>query len=336
MGLFDRIKRAFTGGEVDTPEIALQEEKKLQLKAYDQGMEKTRQSFSSKINALMADFRAVDEDFFEDLEECFISADVGFDMTLAVTDAVRERVKLANARRPEEVKDVIVKTLVDIYEHQETAPEAMKMNPDGPSVFLFVGVNGVGKTTTIGKLARYYQNQGLSVILAAADTFRAGAIEQLEEWGRRANVPVVSGKAGGDPASVVFDALDRAEKEKIDIVLVDTAGRLQTKVNLMKELEKINRIIERKTKGPAQEVLLVLDATTGQNALIQAKQFQESVPITGMILTKLDGTAKGGVVLAVRQDMDIPVKFVGLGEKIEDLRVFDPEYYILGLIKDLL
>lgn len=336
MGLFDRLKRAFTGGEVASPEAPLQDEKKIELKAYDQGMEKTRQSFSSKINALMADFRAVDEEFFEELEECFISADVGFDMTLAITDAVRERVKLSNAKRKEDVKRVIVETLVDIYEGQETHSEAMTMNANGPSVFLFVGVNGVGKTTTIGKLAHYYQQQGKSVILAAADTFRAGAIEQLEEWGHRAKVPVVSGKAGGDPASVVYDALDKAEKEGIDIVLVDTAGRLQTKVNLMKELEKINRIIERKTQGPAQEVLLVLDATTGQNALIQAKQFQESVPITGMILTKLDGTAKGGVVLAIRQDMDIPVKFIGLGEGINDLKVFDAEYYMMGLLKDLL
>ena len=335
MGLFDRIKRAFTG-EDETQEAIKQDEKKVVLDAYDEGMAKTRQSFSEKINTFLADFRSIDEDFFDDLEETLISADVGFEMTLAITDALREEVKLKNARSTQAVKEAIVEKMVDIYEKGQAGLPTITENPNGPTVLLFVGVNGVGKTTTIGKLANSYKKAGKKVLLAAADTFRAGAIEQLKEWGKRADVFVVTGKAGGDPASVVYDAIKKAKEEHYDYLLVDTAGRLQTKVNLMNELAKINRIIEKGLGTPAQETLLVLDATTGQNALIQAKQFREAVPITSLILTKLDGTAKGGVILSIRHELDIPVKFVGLGEGIDDLRVFDPELYIMGLVKDLL
>ncbi|WP_025730060.1 signal recognition particle-docking protein FtsY [Atopobacter phocae] len=334
MGLFDRIKRAFTG---EDPAIQSQEKEpsRIQFDAYDEGMEKTRKSFSQKINELMADFRTVDESFFEDLEETFISADMGFEMTIAITDALRDEVKMKNAKNSQEVREVIVEKLVDIYEKGEHQSPTIKENPNGPTVLLFVGVNGVGKTTSIGKLAHNLKTEGHHVILAAADTFRAGAIEQLREWGNRTQTEVIFGEAGGDPASVVFDAIEHAQKNQADYVLVDTAGRLQNKVNLMNELEKINRIIERKLGHPAEEVLLVLDATTGQNALIQAKQFQSAVPLTGLILTKLDGTAKGGVILSIRHEMNIPVKYVGLGEQMGDLRAFDPELYMMGLIRDL-
>jgi len=334
MGLFDRIKRAFTGEEII--EETISDESKIVIEKYEKGMEKTRKSFSEKINELFAEFREVDEDFFDDLEETLISADVGFDMTLALSDVLRDEVKMKNVRTGEQVKNVIIEKMVEIYEKGESGlSTAIKENPDGPTVILFVGVNGVGKTTTIGKYAHKLKNEGKKVLLAAGDTFRAGAIEQLEVWAERVGVDVVTTNSG-DPAAVVFDALKRAEEEKYDYLLVDTAGRLQNKVNLMKELEKINRIIAREIPGGATETLLVLDATTGQNALIQAKQFKETTNVTGLILTKLDGTAKGGVILAIRQEMDIPVKFVGLGEGMDDLQVFDPEQYIYGLVRDLI
>ena len=336
MGLFDRIKRAFTG-EDPVVKQEVEKEQGIVLDKYDKGMEKTRKSFSDRINELFADFRTIDEEFFDDLEETFISADVGFEMTLAVTDALREEVRLKNASSAQDVKQVIIEKMVDIYEKGDTELEGLKKNASGPTILLFVGVNGVGKTTTIGKLAYQLKQQGNSVLLAAGDTFRAGAIEQLGIWGERVGVPVIKGREGGDPASVVFDAVKKAKEEQIDYLLVDTAGRLQNKVNLMKELEKINRIIERETGGAgADETLLVLDATTGQNALIQAKQFDETVNITGLILTKLDGTAKGGVILSIRHELDIPVKFIGLGEGVDDLQPFNPESYIYGLIKDVL
>lgn len=333
MGLFDRIKRAFTGEDVTQEPI--NEEKRIVIEKYDKGMEKTRKSFSEKINELFAGFREVDEDFFDDLEEVLISADVGFDMTLAISDVLREEVRLRNVRNGEQAKNVIVEKMVEIYERGETALPTINENPNGLTVILFVGVNGVGKTTTIGKYAHRLKNEGKKVLLAAGDTFRAGAIEQLEVWAERVDVDIVTSNAQSDPASVVFDALKQGKDGGYDYLLVDTAGRLQTKVNLMKELEKINRIIHREIEGGPAETLLVLDATTGQNALIQAKQFKETTNVTGLILTKLDGTAKGGVVLAIRHEMDIPVKFVGLGEGLDDLQVFDPEQYIYGLVKDL-
>lgn len=333
MGLFDRIKRAFTGEDVTTEPV--NEEKRIVIEKFDKGMEKTRKSFSEKINELFAGFREVDEDFFDDLEEVLISADVGFDMTLAISDVLREEVRLRNVRTGEQVKNVIVEKMVEVYEKGEVGLPTINENKNGLTVILFVGVNGVGKTTTIGKYAHKLRNEGKKVLLAAGDTFRAGAIEQLEVWAERVQVDVVTSDAHSDPASVVFDALKKGQKEEYDYLLIDTAGRLQNKVNLMKELEKINRIISREIPEGASETLLVLDATTGQNALIQAKQFKETTNVTGLILTKLDGTAKGGVILAIRQELAIPVKFVGLGEGMDDLQVFDPEQYIYGLVKDL-
>ncbi|UJF14927.1 signal recognition particle-docking protein FtsY [Jeotgalibaca sp. MA1X17-3] len=333
MGLFDRIKRAFTGEDVSQEPV--NEENRIVIEKYDKGMEKTRKSFSEKINDLFAGFREVDEDFFDDLEETLISADVGFEMTLAISDVLREEVKNKNVRTGEQVKNVIVQKMVEVYEKGATSLPTINENPNGLTVILFVGVNGVGKTTTIGKYSHLLKQRGKKVLLAAGDTFRAGAIEQLASWANHVGVDIVTSPAKSDPASVVFDALKKGQKENYDYLLIDTAGRLQNKVNLMKELEKINRIIEREVPGGTSETLLVLDATTGQNALIQAKQFKETTNVTGLVLTKLDGTAKGGVILAIRQEMDIPVKFVGLGEAMDDLQVFDPEQYIYGLVRDL-
>lgn len=339
MGFFDRIKRAFTGEEETiVQQTSEQEEKKIVFDEYEKGLEKTRRSFSERINDLFSSFEGVDDEFFDDLEEAFISADVGFDMTIALADALRDDERVLNARSPQAVKQAIVEHLVHIYEKGESA-NAIALAPkndNGPTVILFVGVNGVGKTTTIGKLAARLKQEGNKVLLAAGDTFRAGAVEQIGVWGQRIDVPVVEGAMGGDPAAVVFDAIQKAKEEQVDYLLVDTAGRLQNKVNLMNELEKIKRVIAREISGGAQEVLLVLDATTGQNALIQAKQFNETTDITGLVLTKLDGTAKGGVVLAIRHELNIPVKFVGLGEGVNDLKPFASDEYMYGLIKDLL
>ncbi|RCT63376.1 signal recognition particle-docking protein FtsY, partial [Enterococcus faecium] len=287
MGFFDKIKRAFTGEE-KTEEVEVQEK-------YDKGLEKTRKTFGERMNELFANFRTVDEDFFEELEETLIGADVGFETAIRITEALRQEVKLRNAKKSAEVQNAIIEKLVDLYE-AEGINEVNELNiqEDGLTVILFVGVNGVGKTTSIGKLAHQFKNEGKKVLMAAADTFRAGAIDQLVVWGERAGVEVVRGNAGGDPAAVVFDALERAKIEQADVLLVDTAGRLQNKVNLMNELEKIKRVIQRELPEAPQETLLVLDATTGQNAMVQAKQFKETTDVTGLVLTKLDGTAKGG------------------------------------------
>ncbi|EGP5047741.1 signal recognition particle-docking protein FtsY, partial [Enterococcus faecium] len=317
MGFFDKIKRAFTGEE-KTEEVEVQEK-------YDKGLEKTRKTFGERMNELFANFRTVDEDFFEELEETLIGADVGFETAIRITEALRQEVKLRNAKKSAEVQNAIIEKLVDLYE-AEGINEVNELNiqEDGLTVILFVGVNGVGKTTSIGKLAHQFKNEGKKVLMAAADTFRAGAIDQLVVWGERAGVEVVRGNAGGDPAAVVFDALERAKTEQADVLLVDTAGRLQNKVNLMNELEKIKRVIQRELPEAPQETLLVLDATTGQNAMVQAKQFKETTDVTGLVLTKLDGTAKGGIVLAIRNELHLPVKLVGLGEGIDDLEPFDP------------
>ncbi|MBG9983775.1 signal recognition particle-docking protein FtsY [Aerococcaceae bacterium DSM 111022] len=336
MGLFDRIKRAFTGEDAVVKEEIEKESSPIVFDKYDKGMEKTRKNFSDRIADLFSGFREIDEDFYEDLEEAFISADVGFNMTIALTDAIRDNIEEQNVTRMDDVKRVVIETMVRIYEQNESGTHELNTNPDGPTVILFVGVNGVGKTTSVGKIGYQLKQDGHKVLMAAADTFRAGAVEQLNVWGERLDIPVVTGPEQGDPASVVFDAVTQANKENYDYVLVDTAGRLQTKANLMKELEKIKRIIERENPNGVQEVLLVLDATTGQNALIQAKQFNEATEITGLVLTKLDGTAKGGVVLGVRYDLDIPVKYVGLGEQATDLQVFDAENYMFNLIKDVI
>ena len=329
MGFFDKIKRAFTGEE-KTEEVEVQEK-------YDKGLEKTRKTFAERMNELFANFRTVDEDFFEELEETLIGADVGFETAIRITEALRQEVKLRNAKKSAEVQNAIIEKLVDLYE-AEGINEVNELNiqEDGLTVILFVGVNGVGKTTSIGKLAHQFKNEGKKVLMAAADTFRAGAIDQLVVWGERAGVEVVRGNAGGDPAAVVFDALERAKIEQADVLLVDTAGRLQNKVNLMNELEKIKRVIQRELPEAPQETLLVLDATTGQNAMVQAKQFKETTDVTGLVLTKLDGTAKGGIVLAIRNELHLPVKLVGLGEGIDDLEPFDPNDFVVGLFKGLL
>lgn len=329
MGFFDKIKRAFTGEE-KTEEVEVQEK-------YDKGLEKTRKTFGERMNELFANFRTVDEDFFEELEETLIGADVGFETAIRITEALRQEVKLRNAKKSAEVQNAIIEKLVDLYE-AEGINEVNELNiqEDGLTVILFVGVNGVGKTTSIGKLAHQFKNEGKKVLMAAADTFRAGAIDQLVVWGERAGVEVVRGNAGGDPAAVVFDALERAKTEQADVLLVDTAGRLQNKVNLMNELEKIKRVIQRELPEAPQETLLVLDVTTGQNAMVQAKQFKETTDVTGLVLTKLDGTAKGGIVLAIRNELHLPVKLVGLGEGIDDLEPFDPNDFVVGLFKGLL
>lgn len=304
---------------------------------YDKGLEKTRKSFGERMNELFARFRRVDEDFFEELEETLIGADVGFDTAIKLTDSLRQEVKLKNAKKPAQIQNVIIEKLVGIYEAEGVNENnQINLQPDGLSVILFVGVNGTGKTTSIGKLANQYKNEGKKVLLAAADTFRAGAIDQLVVWGQRSGVEVVRGNAGGDPAAVVFDAVDKAKKENYDILLIDTAGRLQNKVNLMNELEKIKRVIQREFPTAPHEVLLVVDATTGQNALVQARQFKETTDVTGLVLTKLDGTAKGGIVLAIRNELHLPVKLVGLGEGINDLEPFNPNDFAEGLFKGLL
>lgn len=336
MGLFDRIRRAFTGEDTVIKEIEQPVEDQIVFDTYDKGMEKTRKNFSDRINDLFTSFREIDDEFYEDLEEAFISADVGFQMTMALTDAIRDELEARNVYKANDVKQVMLEKMVQIYEKDGQESNDIRLNPDGPTVILFVGVNGVGKTTSVGKIGYQLKQEGHKVLLAAADTFRAGAIEQLNVWGERLGIPVVTGKAQSDPASVVFDAVKKANEEHYDYLLVDTAGRLQTKANLMQELAKIKRIIERENPNGVQEVLLVLDATTGQNALIQAKQFNEATEITGLVLTKLDGTAKGGVVLSIRYELDIPVIYIGLGEKATDLQKFDAEQYMYSLIKDVL
>ncbi len=298
------------------------------------GLTKTRDNFSGKVNALVARYRKVDEDFFEELEEILIQADVGFDTVMKLIDDLKREVKLRNIQEPKEVQSVISEKLVEIYNSGgEDSPE-LNLQEEGLTVILFVGVNGVGKTTTIGKLAHKLKLEGKSVLLAAGDTFRAGAIEQLEVWGERVGVEVIKQAEGSDPAAVMYDAIQAAKSRQVDILICDTAGRLQNKVNLMKELEKVKRVIEREVPGAPHEVLLVLDATTGQNALIQAKTFKEATNVSGIVLSKLDGTAKGGIVLAIRNELKIPVKFVGLGEKMDDLQAFDAEKYVYGLFAD--
>lgn len=304
---------------------------------YDKGLEKSRKTFGDRLNEFLANFRSVDEDFFDDLEETLIGADVGFNTAVTITDELRDEVRLQNAKKRQDVENVIVEKLVNRYDLEgDGENNAINMAESGPTVIFFVGVNGVGKTTTVGKLANMYKQQGKKVLLAAADTFRAGAIEQLQVWGKRDDVPVVALPENSDPAAVVYDAVQRAKNEHFDILMVDTAGRLQNKVNLMNELAKMKRVLSREIPDAPHEVLLVLDATTGQNALNQAKTFGEATAVTGIVLTKLDGTAKGGIVLAIRNEMHLPVKFVGLGEQVDDLRPFDPNEFVYGLFKGLI
>ena len=302
---------------------------------YDRSLKKTRTGFGAKLNAFFANFRTVDEDFFEDLEELLITSDVGVQVASNLAEELRYEARLENAKKPDALRKVIIEKLVDIYEKDGRYNEKINFQ-DGLTVMLFVGVNGVGKTTSIGKLAYKYKQEGKKVMLVAADTFRAGAVAQLAEWGKRVDVPVVTGPEKCDPASVVFYGMERAQAENVDILMIDTAGRLQNKDNLMAELEKIGRIIKRVNPDAPHETFLALDASTGQNALVQAKEFSKITPVTGIVLTKIDGTARGGVVLAIRQELDIPVKLIGFGEKIDDIGEFNSENFMRGLLEGLL
>ena len=302
---------------------------------YDRSLKKTRTGFGARLNAFFANFRSVDEEFFEELEELLIMSDVGVQVASNLTEELRYEAKLENAKKPDALRRVIIEKLVELYEKDGNYDERIHFQ-DGLTVMLFVGVNGVGKTTSIGKLAHRYKQAGKRVMLVAADTFRAGAVAQLAEWGRRVDVPVVTGPEKADPASVVFDGMERAVAEGIDILMIDTAGRLQNKDNLMAELEKIGRIIKRVVPEAPHETFLALDASTGQNALVQAKEFSKITPLTGIVLTKIDGTARGGVVLAIREELNIPVKLIGFGEKIDDIGEFNSENFMKGLLEGLI
>ncbi|HHV8219644.1 TPA: signal recognition particle-docking protein FtsY [Streptococcus pneumoniae] len=302
---------------------------------YDRSLKKTRTGFGARLNAFFANFRSVDEEFFEELEELLIMSDVGVQVASNLTEELRYEAKLENAKKPDALRRVIIEKLVELYEKDGSYDESIHFQ-DNLTVMLFVGVNGVGKTTSIGKLAHRYKRAGKKVMLVAADTFRAGAVAQLAEWGRRVDVPVVTGPEKADPASVVFDGMERAVAEGIDILMIDTAGRLQNKDNLMAELEKIGRIIKRVVPEAPHETFLALDASTGQNALVQAKEFSKITPLTGIVLTKIDGTARGGVVLAIREELNIPVKLIGFGEKIDDIGEFNSENFMKGLLEGLI
>ena len=314
----------------ETPQVQETEQEK-----YDRSLKKTRTGFGARLNAFFANFRSVDEDFFEELEELLIMSDVGVQVASNLTEELRYEAKLENAKKPDALRRVIIEKLVELYEKDGIYNENINFQ-DGLTVMLFVGVNGVGKTTSIGKLAHRYKQAGKKVMLVAADTFRAGAVAQLAEWGRRVDVPVVTGPEKADPASVVFDGMERAVAEGIDILMIDTAGRLQNKENLMAELEKIGRIIKRVVPEAPHETFLALDASTGQNALVQAKEFSKITPVTGIVLTKIDGTARGGVVLAIREELNIPVKLIGFGEKIDDIGEFNSENFMKGLLEGLI
>ena len=316
--------------EAETP----QAEETVQEK-YDRSLKKTRTGFGARLNAFFANFRSVDEEFFEELEELLIMSDVGVQVASNLTEELRYEAKLENAKKPDALRRVVIEKLVELYEKDGNYDEHIHFQ-DGLTVMLFVGVNGVGKTTSIGKLAHRYKQAGKKVMLVAADTFRAGAVAQLAEWGRRVDVPVVTGPEKADPASVVFDGMERAVAEGIDILMIDTAGRLQNKDNLMAELEKIGRIIKRVVPEAPHETFLALDASTGQNALVQAKEFSKITPLTGIVLTKIDGTARGGVVLAIREELNIPVKLIGFGEKIDDIGEFNSENFMKGLLEGLI
>nr|WP_269322934.1 signal recognition particle-docking protein FtsY [Lactobacillus delbrueckii] len=327
-----------TEAEEETTEPAEESTEEKTTELYEKGLEKSNKGFGARLNAFLAKFRTVDEDFFDDLEELLIESDVGYETSEELTDQLREEAKLQKAKSRDDLKRVIVQKLVELYdENANSENEKLAYDPNAkPNVYLFVGVNGAGKTTTVGKLAKRFHDQGKKVLLVAADTFRAGAVEQLVEWGKRTGVPVVTGPDKADPAAVVYDGLERAIAEEADYLLVDTAGRLQNKVNLMNELEKIQRTIKKRLPDQPAETLLVLDGSTGQNALLQAKDFDKTTKLSGLVLTKLDGSSKGGVVLSIRHEMKLPVKLVGLGEKAEDLADFDAANYAAGLFHDLL
>ena len=324
MGLFDKFKKIFSS-----------KEEKQDIEAFEKGLEKTRENVSSKLNLLSKKHKKLDDAYFDDLEEILIEADIGVNTVENLLEKLRKRVKEENIIDINDLKEIIVDEMFIIYVNNEVIVNKINYSKnENPTVILFVGVNGVGKTTSIGKLAYKLTNEGKKVLLVAGDTFRAGATEQLIEWGERVNVPVIY-KEGADPASIVYDGVKKAKEEQFDVVLIDTAGRLQNKVNLMNELEKINKVIGTFIPEAPHETLLVIDATTGQNGISQAKSFKEITNITGIVLTKLDGTAKGGIVLAIKDNTKIPVKYIGLGEQKEDLKIFDIEKYIYGLFKDM-
>ena len=326
MGIFDKFKNIFNKNN---------ETKKEDTTLYEKGLEKTRKEFVSKLNLLGIKYTKIDDEYFEELEQLLTMADIGVNTVMNFMERLKSRVKSEHITDTKTLNEVIIDELFIIYVEGESLTDKIKMAESGPTVILMVGVNGVGKTTTIGKLANKYNEEGKKVMLIAADTFRAGAVEQLKVWADRTN-SVFYGKENTDPAGVIYDGLEMAKKEAADIVLIDTAGRLQNKVNLMKELEKMNKVIAKIIPGAPHETLLVIDATTGQNGIMQAKSFKEITNITGIVLTKLDGTAKGGIVLAIKEDVKIPVKFIGLGEGINDLKPFDIESYIYGLFKDMM
>ena len=323
MGLFDKFKKVF------------KKEEKKDLELYDKGLEKTRKEFVNELNLLGIKYNKVDDEYFDELENLLIKADIGVKTVVEFIDRLKSRVKKENIIDTKYLNEVIVDELFMIYVEGEQLSDKINMNDNGPTVLLFIGVNGVGKTTTIGKLANKYKNEGKKVMLIAGDTFRAGAVEQLKIWADRTNSSFF-GKENIDPAGVIYEGLEKALEENIDIVLIDTAGRLQNKVNLMNELEKINKVIGKIIPGAPQETLLIIDATTGQNGILQAESFKSITDITGIVLTKLDGTAKGGIVLAIKESVGIPVKFIGLGEGVDDLKSFDIEEYIYGLFKDMM
>lgn len=326
MGLFDKLKNIVSKKEKNQTK---------EVEVYEKGLEKTRKEFVSNLNVLGIKYTKVSEEYFEELENLLIMADIGVKTVFEFLDRLRKRVKEEKITDTKYLNEVIIDELFIIYVEGESLSDKINMASSGPTVLLFVGVNGVGKTTTIGKIANRYKNSGKKVMLIAGDTFRAGAVNQLKEWADRTN-SLFYGKDNTDPAGVIYDGLVKAKEENVDIVLIDTAGRLQNKVNLMKELEKINKVIKTHIPNAPHETLLVIDATTGQNGISQAKSFKEITDITGIVLTKLDGTAKGGIVLAIKEEVNIPVKFIGLGEKEEDLQTFDIENYIYGLFKDIM
>ena len=327
MGLFDRLKKIISKKEETTA--------KETLETYDKGLEKTRDEFVSKLNLLGIKYTKVNEEYFEELENLLIMADIGVNTVFKFMDAIRARVKSESITDTAELQEIIVDELFILYVNNESLSDKINFASSGPTVILMVGVNGVGKTTTIAKLAYKYKQEGKKVMMIAADTFRAGAVAQLEEWATRTE-SLFYGSENTDPSGVIYDGLEIAKKENVDLVFIDTAGRLQNKVNLMKELEKMNRVIGKIIPDAPHETLLVIDATTGQNGIVQAESFKEITKITGIVLTKLDGTAKGGIVLAIKENVGIPVKFIGLGEKMTDLKVFDIESYIYGLFKDMI
>ncbi len=324
MGLFDKFKNIFSTNKQEKEEVEV----------YDKGLEKTRKEFVSKISLLNSKYKKVSPEYFEELEEILIMADIGVNTVMEFIDRLKRRVKKENIENSEDLREIIVDEMFIIYVDNSIMVSKINYAEVGPTVVLFVGVNGVGKTTTIGKIANRLKEEGKKVLLVAGDTFRAGAVEQIVEWGERTNCPVIY-KENADPASVIFDGVTKAKEEDYDIVLIDTAGRLQNKANLMNELEKMNKVIGKIIPDAPHETLLVVDATTGQNGISQAKEFQKITNITGIVLTKLDGTAKGGIVLAIKESLGIPVKFVGMGEQAKDLRTFDIEKYIYGLFKDM-